>query len=172
MSESKPENQPEPWLRGPVRGVAPELQPLAHSLQQVAEDVARAVDGLSATQLQARPGGAASPAFHLRHIPGSLDRLITYARGAGLSEAQRTAASAEKDVTPVEASVLLAALQQGLERAQSELRAWPVDNLLQPRSVGRAGLPSTVLGLLFHAAEHAQRHTGQLIATAKVVRGA
>jgi hypothetical protein len=38
------------------------------------------------------------------------------------------------------------------------------------RQVGRAQLPSTVLGLLFHAAEHAQRHVGQLVTTSKVIR--
>jgi uncharacterized damage-inducible protein DinB len=43
--------------------------------------------------------------------------------------------------------------------------------LLDPRLVGRAQLPSNVLGLLFHAAEHTMRHTGQVITTAKIVRG-
>jgi hypothetical protein len=37
--------------------------------------------------------------------------------------------------------------------------------------VGRARLPSTVFGLLFHVAEHTQRHAGQAITTAKIVRG-
>jgi hypothetical protein len=35
------------------------------------------------------------------------------------------------------------------------------------RLVGRLKLPSTVVGLLFHAAEHTQRHVGQAATTRK-----
>ena len=51
------------------------------------------------------------------------------------------------------------------------MRATPRDKLLESRAVGRLRLPSTVLGLLFHLTEHAHRHTGQAIATAKAARG-
>lgn len=40
----------------------------------------------------------------------------------------------------------------------------------EARGVGRAGLPTTVVGLLIHAAEHTQRHVGQAVTTAKVLR--
>jgi uncharacterized damage-inducible protein DinB len=43
-------------------------------------------------------------------------------------------------------------------------------SLLDFRGVGRAQLPSNVLGLLFHAAEHASRHTGQVVTTAKMLK--
>jgi hypothetical protein len=51
------------------------------------------------------------------------------------------------------------------------VRATPERDLLAPREVGRARLPSNVLGLLFHAAEHTQRHLGQAVTTARIVRG-
>jgi uncharacterized damage-inducible protein DinB len=162
---------PEAWLRGPLPDVEPYLMPAAHALVQAGEDLAEAVAGLTPAQLWARPGGAASVAFHLRHIPGALDRLLTYARGEALDDAQRAAARAEAVVdAETEAAPLLALARQGIEQALAQIRSTPRDALLEARPVGRAGLPSTVLGLLFHAAEHTQRHTGQVIATAKVVR--
>ena len=52
-----------------------------------------------------------------------------------------------------------------------QLAATPPESLGDERLVGRAALPSTVRGLLFHGAEHTQRHVGQVITTAKIVRG-
>jgi uncharacterized damage-inducible protein DinB len=145
--------------------------PVAHSLLQSRTELAAAVDGLTGDQLRARPGGAASIAFHLRHVAGSIDRLLTYARGEPLTEAQRDAAKAEgADGPEQDVGALLSAVSDAIETALAQLRATPRDSLLEAREVGRARLPSTVLGLLFHVAEHTQRHTGQVIATAKVVR--
>ena len=163
-------NRPEAWLRGPIEGIDPWLQPVAHALVQVGEDLERAAAGLTSEQLAARPGGAASLAFHLRHVPGSIDRLFTYARGEGLGPEQRAALAAEKEDGPADGTALLAGVRAGIEAALARLRETPASTLLERRPVGRAGLPSTALGLLFHAAEHAQRHTGQVIATAKLVR--
>ena len=165
---------PEPWLRGPVDGVGPLLMPAAHALMQVVEDVERAASGLSADELWARPGGAASVGFHLRHLAGSTDRLLTYARGGVLSEAQMAALHAEEtpgDV-PEDAPTLVEGVRRAVDAAMVEYgRGRSVDELLAPREVGRARLPSNLLGLLFHVAEHAQRHAGQVVTTAKVVRG-
>ena len=61
-------------------------------------------------------------------------------------------------------------MRSAIEQALVQIRATSRESLLDARPVGRAGLPSTVLGLLFHVAEHTQRHTGQVIATAKAVR--
>ena len=164
--------QPEAWLRGPIEGVDPYLMPAAHALVQCREDVAAAAGALPLEHLWARPGGAASIAFHLRHIAGSLDRLLTYARGETLSDAQRAAAKAEQqEARDRDAAALLAEVGAAVDRALGQLRTTPRDTLLEPRAVGRAGAPSTVLGLLVHAAEHAQRHAGQVITTAKIVRG-
>jgi uncharacterized damage-inducible protein DinB len=161
---------PEAWLRGPVEGVDPWLQPAAHALIQAGEDLARASEGLSGPQLHARPGGAASVAFHIRHTGGATDRLLAYARGETLSAEQKQAAVAESLETTEDAVVLLAALDTALVRALQQLRATPRERLLDARGVGRAQLPSTVLGLLFHAAEHASRHAGQAVTTAKILR--
>ena len=109
--------------------------------------------------------------FHARHAAGALDRLFTYARGETLSSGQRAALAAE--TAPDEqgkgsAPDIVTTFEVQVERALAQLRATPTDRLTEPREVGRARLPSTVLGLLFHAAEHTQRHVGQIITTAKI----
>ena len=164
---------PEVWLRGPVDGVAPVLQPAAHALLQAAEEIAAAARPLTTDELWVSPGGAASAGFHLRHIVGSLDRLLTYARGEGLDEAQRAILASESlpGDPPADAELLVGRAREAITRAVSVLRETPERSLLEPRTVGRAALPSTVLGLLFHAAEHTQRHAGQLVTTSKIVRG-
>jgi GNAT superfamily N-acetyltransferase/uncharacterized damage-inducible protein DinB len=164
--------KPEPWLRGPVPGIPLLLQPAAHAFVMSCEDASKAVSTLSPDQLWIRPGGAASAGFHLLHLAGSTDRLLTYARGEGLSDEQRRALAAEP-LLPAQlpsAEALLKTWDDTVQRALAQLAATSESILGEPRFVGRARLPSTVLGLLFHAAEHAQRHTGQLITTAKIVR--
>jgi len=165
---------PEVWLRGPVPGVDAALQPVAHALMQAREDLTRAVAGLAPAELWATPGGAASVGFHLRHIAGSIDRLLTYARAASLDDAQRAALAAERRPgdPPEGVESLLAGVNRAIDGAVEQVRHTAPATLDAPRPVGRAALPSTVRGLLFHAAEHAQRHVGQVIVTAKVVRAA
>jgi uncharacterized damage-inducible protein DinB len=138
----------------------------------VAEDVMPIVRDLSPAQLWARPGGAAAIGFHLAHLPGSLDRLLTYSRAEGLSPDQMAALAAERTVHEdrPELSSLLARFTIGLETAIDYLRTLPPEMLLQPREVGRKRLPSTTLGLIFHAAEHSSRHAGQIVTLARVVR--
>lgn len=164
-------NAPEAWLRGPIEGYDPYLMPIAHALVQVREDLERAVAGLDPDVVWARPGGAASIGFHLRHIAGVLDRLLTYARGESLSPEQLQALKAEGDPgdPPATAENLLRAARETIDRALDQVRDTPRDTLLDAREVGRARLPSTVLGLLYHAAEHATRHAGQIVTTAKVL---
>jgi uncharacterized damage-inducible protein DinB len=163
-------NAPEAWMRGPVAGIEPLLMPAAHALIQAREDLGRVAGGATVEHLWQRPGGAASAGFHLRHIAGSLDRLYTYARGESLSDAQR-AALARESAPGADARELVDAACQAIDRALDQLRRTPRETLLEPRAVGRAGLPATVLGLLFHGAEHTTRHVGQLITTLKVVDG-
>lgn len=162
----------EAWLRGPVVGVDPWLMPAAHALVQARDDLLRVAAGLTHAQLWARPGGAASIGFHIRHAGGATERLLTYARGESLDAARLAAAAAEAEPAGPEtgADALAAQTAAVLERALEQLRATSRTTLLEPRSVGRAALPSTVLGLLFHAAEHAARHAGQAVTLAKVVR--
>jgi uncharacterized damage-inducible protein DinB len=163
--------QPEVWLRGPIDNVDAFLQPAAHSLVQARKDLEIATFGISVESLWTRPNGAASLGYHLRHAAGSLDRLLTYARGAQLDDAQHAALERETEPgsPPDDADTLLAHTRRAIDAALAQLRATPREALLEPRAVGRKGLPSTVLGLLFHAAEHTTRHVGQAITTAKIV---
>jgi DinB superfamily len=164
------QSAPEVWLRGALPGYPAVLMPVAHALLQAREDVERVAAGATADELWQAPGDAAPAGYHLRHVAGSLDRLLTYARGEPLSEAQR-AALARESAPGDPGSVLVPEVLAQIDRALQQLRLTPADHLGTAREVGRAKLPSTVLGLLVHAAEHTSRHVGQLITTLKVVRG-
>lgn len=161
------------WQRGPVDGVPALLQPVAHILLQVRESTTELVDGLTEAQWNARPAGVASAAFHVRHMAGVIDRLFTYARGEPLSDEQFAAIRTEgaplagSDVTAV-----LEALGARVDSAIAELRTIDPSTLGDFRPVGRAKLPSTVIGCLVHGAEHAMRHVGQLSVTSRIVRSA
>jgi hypothetical protein len=159
------------WQRGPVDGVPAMLQPVAHILLQVRESVHELTDGLTVEQVNARPGGVASVAFHVRHIPGVIDRLFTYARGDLLSEAQFGALRREGEpLSDSEIAPALAAVDARVDAALAELEAIDPSTLGDFRGVGRAQLPSTVIGCLVHGAEHAMRHVGQLSVTARLSR--
>ena len=163
---------PEVWLRGPVPGIVPQLLPAAHAFLQVVEEVERVTGPLTEAQLWLQPGGAASIGFHLKHLVGSIDRLLTYARGEKLSETQRALLGNENETgTPLATTAeLMSQLRQAVQNALVQLKQTQVSSLHDAREVGRGRLPSTVLGLLFHAAEHAQRHSGQITTTAKVIQ--
>jgi hypothetical protein len=165
--------QTEVWQRGSVPGYDPYLMPVVHALLQAREDLERLAADMPPVDVWARPGGAASIGFHVRHLGGALDRLLTYARGETLSEAQRAAARDEGAAgdPPAPLSAVVAEVVAVIDRALEQVRSMSREALLEPRKVGRAGLPSNVLGLVFHAAEHATRHVGQAITTAKILRG-
>jgi DinB superfamily len=187
---------PEFWLSGPVQGIPPLLQPVAHAILQARLEIQRMMNGFPDILLWERPAGVASPGFHLQHLTGVLDRLFTYARGEALSPGQLAALAAEEKPLaglggvaareggqdrrgedapegedPGNAAVkqLVDAFSAQVDIALLQLKATPERTLTERREVGRARLPSTVLGLLFHAAEHTQRHTGQLLVTARVL---
>ena len=159
------------WLTGPVYGIPPLLVPVAHSLLQAREDAARAVAGVQQEMLWRRPNNAAPAGFHLFHAAHALDRLMTYARGESLQEAQQRAISLERSPDlDVDLEFLLELLDLTIDRALLQLRCTSESSLLKGRTVGSARLPSNVLGLLYHASEHTTRHVGQLITTLKVVQ--
>lgn len=137
------------------------------------EDILATVDGLSQDQLWRQPGGAPSVGFHLMHLAGSTDRLLTYARGETLSETQRALLNSERELRPPYPSldVLLAGWREVVQNALRQIAETPESSLTEPRAVGRVKLPTTVIGALFHAAEHAQRHVGQIVATTTIIRG-
>jgi uncharacterized damage-inducible protein DinB len=173
MDEPKPQAEPqtEPWLRGALPGVDTFVAPLLYSFQMAREDLAKYTAGLTTEQIWATPHGFGSVGFHLRHIAGSTDRLMTYVRGSQLSSAQMSALKTEKEPGAAR-EMLLAGIDQAFESAEAIVRALDPTRLAEPCSVGRKQLPTTVIGLLVHIAEHTQRHVGQAISAAKLVKAA
>lgn len=165
--------RPHAWLRGPVAGIAPSLQPAAHGFINAREEALSALEGLSAEEIWRPVFGAPSVGFHCRHMVQAADRLLTYAAGRELDEAQRQALAEETTPPerPIDSAVLGALIERGMDRALIALEAFDERSVLEPRGVGRARLPSTVLGLAIHAAEHAQRHSAQAITTSRILHG-
>lgn len=166
MSDSA-ERLPEPWLRGLIPGVHPVAAPVLYSLQQAREDLARFTEGLTARQIWATPHGFGSVGFHIRHIAGSTDRLLTYLQGRLLSAEQMAELGTEQESRGAGREELLGELDAAFQRAEAVVRALDPALLPEPRWVGRKRLPTTVAGLLTHVAEHTQRHVGQAISAAK-----
>lgn len=161
----------EPWLRGPLEGVDPLVAPVLYAFQQAREDLARHTEGLTPAQLWGRPHGLGPAGFHLRHIAGSVDRLMTYAQGRQLSGEQMAAVRSEME-PGAGREELLAGIDRAFAAAEAVIRSLDPAKLTEPREVGRKRLPSTVIGILGHIAEHTQRHTGQAISAAKLARAA
>lgn len=159
------------WQRGSIPDVSDALQPVAHMLLQVRESVGELVAGLSEAEWNARPANVAAAAFHVRHITGVVDRLFTYARGEALSDEQFAALRREGDHLAIaDAPAILRALSERIDTALAQLRSTDPATLGDFRGVGRAQLPSTVIGCLAHGAEHSMRHVGALSVTVRVLR--
>ena len=142
---------------------------MLHALELAKDDLARWCGELSDEYLNARPSGLAPVAFHLRHIARSLDRLLTYAEGRELSSEQLAALKTE--LAPGAArDELFRELSLALEKSAYRVRAFRPESFEEQRFVGKKKLPTTVAGLLGHVADHTQRHVGQAITTAKIVR--
>ena len=169
-------NAPEVWLRGPLPNMPSLLQPVAHALVQARDEVNVLMNGFPDSLLWERPGGndrpVASVGFHLQHLTGVLDRLFTYARGESLSVDQLTALSQEgkpSPYAPVPVAELVRLFDKQVDTALAQLRTTDEQTLIDVRLVGRAQVPSTVIGLLVHSAEHTTRHVGQLLVTVRWV---
>jgi uncharacterized damage-inducible protein DinB len=158
----------EPWLRGTLSDVPVVQRALLHSLEMAQEDTAKWCRGLDGRELHARPFNLPSVAFQLRHIARSLDRFCSYAEGTPLTPQQFKALSSEMDVEGTAASVF-SELEESLDKTRRRLEAIVRQPPDLPVSIGRKGLPTTLTGLLIHAAEHTQRHVGQAITTAKLI---
>jgi uncharacterized damage-inducible protein DinB len=158
----------EVWLTGPVVGVTPLLMPAAHALLQVRADVPDTLQGLSNDQIWARRGASASIGYHAMHLAGATERLMTYASGAQLSDAQLAEARAEKTLDGLSAEEIVDRVQRAIDRALDQIRRTDPNTLTEAREVGRQRLPSNVIGLIFHTAEHAARHAGQMATLRKV----
>jgi uncharacterized damage-inducible protein DinB len=159
------------WLRGPVEDIPALLQPVAHALLQAREEIGTILKDFPAHRVWEQPYGVASVAFHLQHIAGVLDRLFTYALQKQLDEKQLAYLAAEgikNETIPVES--MLQHFNQQVDKAIEQLRTTAVSSLEEKRGVGRKQIPSNVIGLLFHAAEHTMRHNGQLLVTVRMVK--
>jgi len=161
-------NQPEPWLRGTLTETPAVQRAVLHAFQAAEEDLNKWCRSLTDEEINQRPAGLASVAFHLRHIPGSVDRLLTYAEDRALSEEQLQTMKAEGSAVG-STSECLQALSDGLTAAADRVRRLNPSHVDRPRYVGRKRLPTTVGGLLVHVADHTQRHVGQAITTARVI---
>lgn len=161
--------RPEPWLRGTYSELPAVLRAILHAFDLAREDVVRWADDLTESELHAAPFGLTPISFHMRHIARSLDRLLTYAEGNQLDSEQLTALKTELD-PGISREELLAEFHQGLDRAAGRVRAFASADLEQPRGVGKKQLPTSVGGLLVHLADHTQRHTGQIVTTAKLIK--
>ncbi|HZD49609.1 MAG TPA: DinB family protein [Silvibacterium sp.] len=163
--------QVEPWLRGTYSDLPAVLRAILHAFDLAREDAVHWADGLTEAELHSSPSGLSPICFHLRHIARSLDRMLTYAEGNQLNAEQLTAARTELD-PGISREELLAEFHQGLDRAAQRVRAFASADLEEPRSVGKKQLPTSVGGLLVHLADHTQRHTGQIVTTAKLLKAA
>jgi uncharacterized damage-inducible protein DinB len=163
-----PTAQPEPWLRGSHPHLDAITRAVLHALELADEDCTKWCDGLSDAELNARPFGLPPIAFHLRHIARSLDRLLSYAEGTQLDATQKSALRTELDAGATRAD-LFGEFAASLHSSAQRIRALTPEQYNAPRGVGRAALPTTVGGLLVHCADHTQRHTGQLVTTAKLL---
>src|SRR5262249_52754542 len=152
---------PEPWLRGPIEGVHPLVSPILYAFQQAREDLANWTEHLSTDQIWATPHGFGSVGFHILHIAGSTNRLMTYLQGQLLTAEQLGALEKETSPGQAQRGDLLAMLDRSLDDAARVVRGIDPATLTEPRFVGRKRLPTTVIGLLTHIAEHTQRHVGQ-----------
>ncbi|QCR21095.1 DinB family protein [Pontibacter sp. SGAir0037] len=165
-------NNLEVWLRGPLPDIPQLLQPIAHALLQAGEELAVIMQAFPDKLLWEKPAGVASVGFHLQHLTGVLDRLFTYARGEALTAEQLAWLEAEgkSGADSLTGAALVKKFRDQTDRALEQLRSTPENSLKEARGVGRSQIPSTVHGLLVHAAEHTMRHVGQLYVTACVVK--
>ena len=167
MGEQTHSKMPEPWLRGTHTDLPIIVRAVTHALELADEEVDRWCTGLSNEQMQVRPLGLESISFQILHMAGSVDRLLTYAEGRTLSTAQRESLTSELHNAANRDQILAAWKSVFVEAVQRLLR---FSDFEASRSVGSKRLPSTVGSLLIHIADHTQRHVGQMIATAKVLR--
>ena len=163
----------EVWQRGPLDNFPVLLQPVAHALLQAHEELNDMMQDFPEDLLWERPANVASPAFHLQHLTGVLDRLFTYGRKQQLTAAQLHSLSIEGNQKETSSSMseLVELFNTQVEFSINELRNTNIAHLTEGRTVGRKLIPTTLIGLYVHAAEHTTRHVGQLLVTVKLLKG-
>src|ERR1700722_7485231 len=159
----------EPWLRGTHAEVPAVGRAVLHAFDLALDDLSKWTEGLTDAEVHAAPLGLPPVAFHLRHIARSTDRLLSYAEGNQLSAEQLTALKAEQSrEEPL--SALLSEVEVSFSNAADRVRVLATANLDTFRGVGRKQLPTSIGGALVHVADHTQRHVGQVVTTAKVLK--
>ena len=159
----------EPWLRGTHSDVPAVGRAVLHALDLALDDLTKWSEGLSDEEVRSQPLGLNSIAFHLRHIARSTDRILTYAEGGQLSTEQLTALKAEQAGEDSLAQ-LLAEVETSFSNAAERIRVLATADFDTFRGVGRKQLPTSIGGALIHVADHTQRHVGQVVTTAKVLK--
>jgi len=159
----------EPWLRGTHTEVPAAGRAVLHALELALDDLTRWTAGLTDDESHSQPFGLPSIAFQLRHIARSVDRILSYAEEKQLSAEQLAALKAEQAGGETLAE-LLAEVMASLTGAADRVRVLATANLDTPCAVGRKQLPTSVGGALIHVADHTQRHVGEVITTAKVLK--
>jgi uncharacterized damage-inducible protein DinB len=162
----------EPWLRGTHTDVPAARRAVLHALELALDDLTKWTGGLTDAEIHSQPLGLNSIAFLLRHIAGSVDRILTYAEGSQLSAGQLARLKAEQgsEGNQESSAELLAAVEASFSNAAGRIRVLASADLNTPRFVGRKQLPTSLGGALIHVADHTQRHIGQVVTTAKVIR--
>ena len=158
----------EPWLRGTQADVPAVGRAVLHALELALDDLTRWTAGLSDLEVHAQPLGLPSVAFQLRHIAGSVDRILSYAEGNQITTEQLAALNAEQAGEETLAE-LLAEVEVSFSNAAGRVRVLAGGNFETARAVGRKQLPTSIGGALVHVADHTQRHVGQVVSTAKVL---
>lgn len=173
FSLNKTEHWPEVWQRGPIENIPPLLQPLAHTLLQAREELGLIMNDFPEVLLWQKPAGVASAGFHLQHLSGVLDRLFTYARNEQLSADQLQSLQQENSagINSLLSKQLIERFNKQVDVALLQLQHTDEITLTEQRSIGRKKIPTTVIELLVHTAEHTMRHVGQLMVTVKVLKG-
>jgi uncharacterized damage-inducible protein DinB len=169
MNFENKQSSVEPWLRGTHTKVPAVGRAVLHALDLALEDLTQWTAGLTDTEAHAQPHGLPSIAFHLKHIARSVDRILTYAEGNPLSGEQLAQLKSEQGGEESLAA-LLAEVEASFSNAAGRVRALATANFDTPRTVGRKQLPTSIGGALIHVADHTQRHAGQVVTTAKVLK--
>jgi len=179
---STPRSYTEPWLSGTDADVPAAGRAVLHALDLSLDDLTKWTAGLTDSEVHSQPLGLNSIAFHLRHIARSVDRILTYAEGGQLSPEQlaalKTEQSGQAQNGPNESGEgeleslanLLAEVEISFNDAADRIRVLATADLNTPRFVGRKQLPTSIGGAMIHVADHTQRHTGQVVTTAKVIK--
>lgn len=168
-SKSAPEPYIEPWMRGTHTDVPVASRAVLHALDLSLDDLKKWTDGLTDAEIHGQPFGLMPVARHLRHIARATDRLLTYAEGRQLSEEQLKALKAE-DRGEETLAALLGEVENSFRNAAERIRVLASSDLEAHRGIGRKQLPASAGGALIHVADHTQRHTGQVVTTAKVLK--